>query len=36
VSFGKIQEGEDHGFEGMAKMKKMTMGTLEKTMKKKP
>jgi hypothetical protein len=34
-SFGKIQEEKDHGFEGMAKNKKMTLGTLEKTMKKK-
>ncbi len=34
-NFGKIQEEEDHGFEGTAKDKKMTFGTLEKTMKKK-
>jgi hypothetical protein len=31
----KIEEEEDHGFEGTARKKKMTLGTLEKTMKKK-
>jgi len=30
-----MQKEKDHGFEGMAKKKKMTLGTLEKTMKKK-
>jgi hypothetical protein len=34
-SFGKIQEKEDHGFEGTAMKKKMALGALEKTMKNK-
>jgi hypothetical protein len=34
-NFGKIQKEKDHGFEGMARKKKTTLGTLEKTMKKK-